>query len=237
MPVLLLAQGDARSRDLLKKAITARYGINPPALESLRIDFKGRARIKVGPLQTWVPVDVSAYFRFPTHMRWDFTVKPVGVPVQRGSESYDGERYYRARGNSTPTVIGDAVTVKSMRRRLWATAALLLTPLGEMSVRLTAGDDGVVDALNTQLNDSVRLSLRADGTLEQVEVACTNADSEREQVFRLHVTAAQHAVDELILPEKISAFWDSNPYFEIAPSKVTNNAAFSEGLFTLASDS
>ena len=55
MPVLLLAQGDAEARDLLRKAIEARYGPRPPALDSLKIDFNGRTRIKVGPVMTWVP--------------------------------------------------------------------------------------------------------------------------------------------------------------------------------------
>ena len=42
MPVLLLAQGDPQAKDLLRKAIHARYGLRPPALDSLHINFKGR---------------------------------------------------------------------------------------------------------------------------------------------------------------------------------------------------
>ena len=81
MPVLLLAQGDTTSKDMLRHAIEARYGLRPPVLESLQIDFKGRVRAKLGPINTWVPVEATAYFNFPTSMRWDFSVKAAGVQI------------------------------------------------------------------------------------------------------------------------------------------------------------
>src|SRR5262245_24666361 len=133
-----MAQGDAEAKDLLRKAIEARYGLRPPALESLQIDFKGRSRAKVGPITAWVPVEATAYFKFPTAMRWDFTVKPVGVSVQRGVDSFDGTTYRQQRGGSAVQVIPDSQQINSVQSRLWAIAALLLTPLGEQFVKLTA---------------------------------------------------------------------------------------------------
>jgi hypothetical protein len=236
MPVLLLAQGDAKARDTLKKAIGARYGFTPPAIESLRIDFKGRARVKVGPVSAWVPVEVSASFRFPTHMRWDFTVKPIGVPVQRGVEAYDGQQYRRVRGSSSPTLMNDEAVISSMRRRLWSVAALLLTPLGEHFVKLTSSDDGSINVTHTQLHDAVNMVLRANHTLERVQVECVNPDTERVQWFMMQVSEAQAPVDGLMLPSKINTFWDNEPYFEVEPVAVNSNPQLSDSLFTLTSD-
>jgi hypothetical protein len=237
MPVLLLAQGDAKARDLLKKAISARYGFNPPAIESLRIDFKGRARAKVGPITAWVPVDVTASFRFPTHMRWDFTVKPIGVPVQRGVEAFDGEQYRRVRGSSSPMLMNDENAISSMRRRLWSVAALLLTPMGEHFVRLTSNEDGSLNVAHTQLHDSVNMVLRPDNTLERLEVQCVNPDNDRTQMFMMKVSETQAPIGGLMLPTKIHTFWDGEPFFEVEPSAVDTNPHFGSGLFTLMNDS
>ena len=233
MPVLLLAQGDAEAKDLLRKAIEARYGLRPPALESLQIDFKGRVRAKVGPVTTWLPVDATAYFQFPTSMRWDFTVKPMGVPVQRGLDAFDGTTYRRLRGSNTPQVISDETQVTSVQRRLWAIAALFLTPLGDHFVKLSATGSHSLDATNTTLDDTVSLYLRPDNTLDYVQVACLNPDSNQQQTFTLRLSTDQAPVNEFMLPRKISAFWDDAPYFEVEPVRVDSSPQFTEALFTL----
>ncbi len=234
MPVLLLAQGDAEAKDLLRKAIEARYGLRPPAIESLQIDFKGRVRAKVGPITTWVPVDATAYFHFPTSTRWDFTVRPAGVTVQRGVDAFDGAAYRRVRGGGEPQVITDSQLVASTLSRLWAIAALLLTPLGEHFVRLTATGPNTLDAINTQINDSVSLHLRPDNTLDQVQVSCLNPDTEQQQIFTLRLSADQALVNDLVLPQKICAFWDDAPYFEVEPIRVETNPPIPEATFTLS---
>lgn len=235
MPVLLLAQGDAEAKDLLRKAIEARYGLRPPALESLQIEFKGRVRAKVGPVTTWVPVEATAYFRFPTSMRWDFNVKPVGVSVQRGVDAFDGTTYRRLRGNSPPEVITEDQQISSMQRRLWAIAALFLTPLGEQFVKLAATGPNSLDATNTKINDAVSLYLRPEHTLDRVQVVCLNPDTDKQQTFSLRPSTDQTAVNEFVLPRMISAFWDDAPYFEVEPVRVDSNPQFADSLFTLAS--
>jgi hypothetical protein len=236
VPVLLLAQGDAGAKDLLRKAIEARYGIRPPVIESLRINFKGRVRTKLGPITTWVPVDATANFQFPTSMRWDFTVRPIGVPLQRGSEAFDGTTYRRTRGGGAPAVITDTQHINSMQRRLWAIAALFLTPLGEGFVKLTAKGTNSLDATNTQIDDTVSLFLRADNTLDYVQVACLNPDNEQEQMFTLRLSSDQSPVNELMLPCKISTFWDDAPYFEVEPILVESNPQIPETVFSLSSN-
>lgn len=233
MPVLLLAQGDSKAKDMLRNAIEARYGLQPPALESLRIDFKGRVRTKVGPIATWVPVDATAHFLFPNAMRWDFTVRPVGVTIQRGIEAFDGTVYRRTRGGSEPTVISDAEAVQSIQRRLWAIAALLLTPLGEMFVTLALKDEACFEALNTEIQAAVSLCLLDNNTLHSVTVPCLNPDSGNIQNFIIQLSEEQTPVDEFMLPRKISTFWDDAPYFEVDPVAVQSNPEIPPSVFTL----
>jgi hypothetical protein len=233
VPVLLLAQGDATSKDMLRRAIEARYGLRPPALENLRIDFKGRLRAKLGPIVTWVPVDATACFNFPTSMRWDFAVKAAGVQLGSGVEAFDGSSYRSARGRKETGMITDPNLISSMQRRLWAIAALMLTPLGEHFVKLQTVGDHVLEVTNTQINASILLHLRPDNTLDYVEVDCLNPDADKQQKFTLRLSEEQALVDELMLPSKISAFWDGDSYFEVEPQKADTNPQFSESMFAL----
>lgn len=236
MRILLLAQGDSDAKDLLRAAIEARYGPSPPVIETLRVDFKGRARVKLGPIKTWVPVDMTTHFRFPDAMRLDFTVKPLGLSIQRGIEAYDGTTYRSVRGGNSPTVISEDNASHSIRRRLWAIAAVLLTPIGEMFVKLSAMGNSEIEALNTKLDDAVRLHLRDDNGLEYVYVACLNPDTGKEQVFKLQLTQEQTPIDNLMLPKKVSAFWDDDVYFEVEPLRAENNPPIADGVFTLEAD-
>ncbi|MGQ9888345.1 MAG: hypothetical protein ACUVSX_07635 [Aggregatilineales bacterium] len=233
MPVLLLAQGDPRAKDLLRRAIEARYGASPPAIESLDIEMKGRARARIGPVAAWIPLEIQARFRFPSAMRWDFIARPVGVAVQRGVDAFDGAVYRRQRGSDPPDVIQDQNLVQSVQCRLWVLAALFLTPLGEHFVRLSHTDDHSFEAANTLINDAVRLRLRPNFALEQVEVTCLNPDSGRHQRFSLRLSAEQGPVDGMMLPRKISAFWDDEPYFEAEPVRVVSNSDIADGVFAL----
>lgn len=234
MPVLLLAQGDAAAKDMLRRAIEARYGLRPPAIESLSIDFKGRARAKIGPVNTWVPVEAAARFLFPSAMRWDFTVRPAGVEIQRGSEAFDGKVYRRARGSQTPAVIDDSALVNSVQSRLWAMAAVLLTPLGEHFVKLAITGDHSFCATNTQINNAVELALRDNRTVDRASVTCLNPDSRQQQRFSLHLSENQMPVNDFMLPCKVNAFWDDDPYFEIEPVRADANLTLEEAVFSLS---
>ena len=236
MPVLLMAQGDAAAREQLRQAIEARYGMRPPVIENMRIDFKGRARAKIGPVTTWVPVDVTAQFRLPSAMRWDFTVRPAGVPVRKGVESYDGRTLRRAVGKETPEEIQDEDIISSAQRRLWAIAALLLTPLGDHFVTLTAENGDRFAANNRQVGSEVHLLMHADKTIEQVYVACLNSESGFIQRFKLVPQEGLVAFDELLLPKRVAAFWDDDPWFEVTPVAALANAEIDDSVFTLAQD-
>lgn len=235
MPVLLLAQGDPQAKDLLRRAIEARYANSPPAIDHLRMDMNGRVRAKVGPLMTWVPLHIRASFQFPNAVRWDFSVRPVGVPVQRGTEAYDGSVYRQARGRRAE-MIENVDVIHSLRHRLWAMAAVLLTPLGEHFVKLEASGDFDLDATNTTLGDTVRLRLREDYTLDQVQVNCLNPESGRRQMFTLMLSAELKPVDDIMLPRKIQAFWDDQPYYEVEPTHIENRTGIADEVFSLEAD-
>jgi hypothetical protein len=231
---LLLAHGDPEAKKLLRHAIEARYGTRPPVLDSLRIDFNGRARVKVGPLGTWVPVDTTAYFHFPTSMRLDFTVRPLKLPVQHGIEAFDGTTCRSSRGDKEPTILTDEEHVYSMRRRLWAVAATLLTPLGDQTVKLSAQGENKFEALNTQLEDSALITLREDGTLEQVRVECLNPANNQHQQYTIYLSENVTNVNEVILPAKIAIHWDDEPHYELEPIRAVSNPDIPSARFTLS---
>lgn len=236
MPVLLLCYGDKEAKELLKGAIEARYGATPPVIDSLIVTFKGRARAKLGPITTWVPVDAKAYFRFPSHIRWDFVVRPLRLTIQRGVESFDGESYISARGANPPKVITNDQYAISVRRRLWTMAAILLTPLSDSAVKLTNTGDYCFEATHTKLNDSVLLCARPNKTLDYASVSCLNPDTEKQQIFTLRTSEEQHMAGNLMLPAQISAYWDDDASFEVTPSDVQLNPLLDDTIFTLESD-
>jgi len=235
VPVLLLAQGDPQAKDLLRRAIEARYAMSPPAIENLRLDMNGRVRTKIGPIMTWVPLHIRASFNFPSAVRWDFTVRPVGVPVQRGCEAFDGSVYRQSRGRRSE-IIDNPDIIYSLRHRVWAMAAVLLTPLGEHFVKLETAGTGELDATNVKLGGTVRLKLRGDYTLEQVQVNCLNPESGRTQLFTMALSAEQQPVDGIMMPRRIQAFWDDQPYYEVEPTHIENRTEIASEVFSLEAD-
>lgn len=236
MPVLLLARGDSESRELLKKSIIARYGTRPPVIESLQMGFNGRIHTKVGPIKAWVPLELSASFLFPDAMRWDFVAKPIGVAVMRGVDSYDGAVMRTLRGNGKPTVIEDSALIVSLQKRLWAVAALLLTPLGDHFVELKQLSDLSFSATNTQINASVTLNLRENHQIDEVSVLCLNPDTHQEQRFKLRISDELVTHGELLLPKQITAYWDDVAWFEVEPTAAQDNPDFAKDVFTLGAD-
>jgi hypothetical protein len=234
MPALLLCQGDIDAKKMLRQAIEARYSVSPPAIESLRINFKGRARIKLGPVKTWLPIEAEARFVFPTHLRWDFVVKPLNLPVQRGIEAFDGKTYRMTRGNNPPSEIDQTKVIASARGRLWAMAALLLTPMSDYYIKISLCGENCIEALNTKLNDSVRIYLRSDYSVEYAEVECLNPDTQKVQKHTLRLEKNQSPIAGLMLPTKVSAYWDDEIYYEMQPVSADLQTVLTDELFTLA---
>jgi len=236
MPVLLLARGDPDSRTLLRRAIEARYGLGPPAIETLKLQLKGRTRTKIGPLATWVPFEGTAYFKFPFSIRWNFTMRPAGVALSSGEEAFDGA-VCRKRHNRDPiTIVSDAEQVASALARVWTTSAILLMPLTEHYVELHRTNALNLDATNTDYKVTTRLSLNEDHTLDSTATECLNPSTGKRQNFSIQVSEGQEVIGDLMLPRKISLCWDSQPEFEFTPVAVEINGAFDEALFRLESN-
>lgn len=230
MPVLLLAQGDPEAKDLLRRAIDARYGKRPPAIEALRVDFKGRARLTA---DTWTPLDVTARFAFPEHLRWDFVVKLIDRDVIRGIEAYDGHVFRAMRNNKAPRSIDQTKHLKSIRARLWTMAAILLTPMSDFTVKVTKCGEYCFDAENTQLNDTVRIYLREDYSVEKAQTRCWNPDTQREQLHTIFLSTEQKIVNDMVMPKMFGAFWDRNVAYEMTPIRVQRPHKIDTDIFTL----
>jgi hypothetical protein len=236
MPVLLLARGDSDSKTMLRRAIEARYGLGPPAIETLRLDLKGRTRAKVGPVSTWMPLEGIAYFKFPMSVRWDFTMRPVGVPLNSGAAAFDGATCRKRHNRDPITVIDDAEQMASAQARMWTVCAVLLTPLAEHFVELKATGERTLDAIHTEAGITTHLQLHEDHTLDFAATECLNPDSGKRQTYMLRISDGQAVVGDLMLPRKVGTFWDEQQESELSPVAVGNNPTVDEALFRLEHD-
>lgn len=233
MPVLLLCQGEAEAKKRLRRAIEARYGINPPAIEKISMSFKGRAHAKLGPIKTWIPVEAKASFVFPSHLRWEFSLKPLNLPMQKGIETYDGKMYRNQKAIGANKESVKTTYMASARGRLWQMAAILLTPMSDFYIKISSCGEDCIIAENTKLNDSVHIYLRPNDTIDYAVAKCFNPDAEREQKLYLKLSEELVNVDGLMLPTQVSAFWDDEPYFEMQPIAINTNPDLPEECFTL----
>ena len=236
MPVLLLARGDQESKNLLRHAIEARYGLGPPAIETLKIEMKGRARTRVGPIGTWMSLEGIAYFKFPLAVRWDYTIRPVGIAVNRRAEAFDGIACRKRENRDKVSVVDDVEHVASAQARLWAICALLLMPLAEHFVELKAAGERALDAVHSDTGITAHLELNEDHTLDYTSGQCLNPSSGKQQTYMLRLSEGQAIVDELMLPRKVGVFWDDQPEMELSPVAAESNPAVDDGFFRLEHD-
>jgi hypothetical protein len=234
MPVLLLAQGDAPARDAVRKAIEARYGMRPPVLDSLQIHFKGQFYTNIGPMDAWVPIEATARFRFPAAMRWDFIIKPLNLPQRRGIEAFDGVHYRRVSDGKTVQIVEDEKQITSVRRRMWAIAAILLTPLSDMQVKLSTLEQGGIRASNIQLGAHVDIQLQQDNVLESVQVRCMNSETNTKQDFKIQLSQKLISMGALLLPDRIRMLWDHDPSMQLEPVSAKSNLDLPNNLFALS---
>jgi hypothetical protein len=234
MPVLLLARGDKEGRELLRKALQARYGMGAPALESLSIRLQGRARVKVGPLTHWASLQTDIKFAFPGRARWDSTIRALGVTLRTYANAFDGTFYRKAVGNNPVQTVTKPEWVRAARLRLMASSGMLLTPLAEQFIELKGTGERSFEAKNIETQDTVSVTLHEDYTLDTVSTLCLNPDQDfREMLFSLQASGGQIAVHDLMLPGKVTISWNNTPEYEVTPVSVDVNAAFDESQFLL----
>lgn len=233
MPILLLSRGDQDSRNLLKQAITARYGHSAPMIDTVKIDLKGRSRVKLAFASTWMHTDATLFVKFPSSIRWDFTVRPVGLPVTSSSEAFDGEALRRSRMLRGAEVHTDTAALRSSQSRIWMVAVMLLTPLSDPAVQLAIKADNLLEVTHTTLGVCVHLLLNDDKTLNRVTTRCYNPLTEREQLYTLQAEGGQHVVNNVMLPSQINVLWDTELDMEMMPLHVDINPPLNEDFFKL----
>lgn len=226
MPVLLLARGDTQGKDLLRRAIEARYGFAPPALETLQLRVEGRVRSQVGPFNTWLSLAADIYLKFPLALRREYRLSLLGVRLRSGSDSFDSMVY-----RQNDTVMTDPTIVASMQAQTWVMSALLLMPLTEQHVEIISKGERSIEATHTETDDHAVLHLGESYMVEQVTTQCIHPQTGQMCAFALQASKQQVTLDSLIVPAKITLLWDNVPYLEVQPVSAKPNVPLADSLF------
>jgi hypothetical protein len=233
MPVLMLARGDPAAKDLLRAAIEARYGFRPPTLETLELAMKGRVHSKVGLITTWLPIDFTVRLKFPQCIAWEYVVRPLGLPVRRAAEAFDGTAL-RRKHTSTLSAVTNPAQTDAVQKRLWALAAILLMPLTEHYVELTSAGERVLNATHRDTGNTAQITLKPDNSISSVEIPCYNPAAEKEQLYRLVLSGGSVTLNDLILPAKIASYWDNEADSEFELVRAIVNPPLDTKTFTMA---
>jgi len=233
MPVLLMAHGDAASRNMLKHAIIKRYATRPPTVDSVKIIYRGYLNARPGPKPKWIPLKATAYLKTSGAMRWELEAKPPKAPARTLIESYDGEHLLTQQNDDTIRLVSDEERIRSIQQRTWAMKAMLLTPLCEHWVKLQQVGSLAFRAENLVLQTAVTIHLKPDFGIKQLYVDCVNPRSKQRERYIIEIGADLVTIDGLILPKVMLAFWNDLPWFELTPVKVDTHSNISPGTFTL----
>jgi hypothetical protein len=220
MSFLSLSKGDPAARDLLQRAISARYGLRPLPLESVRLGLIGHGR---GPLG--LPVNVIITYSFITGSQWrsDHIRKLFGLVIGRCGASFDGDAYYERNGKAT-TRSDDPRVVDGMRKRLWTEAASLLTPLTAPGVTIKALDDCTFQAILDSNPASVAtIRLNPDHTVAAVEARCYHPNHRQELRLCIKPEGGLQTINGFIVPRQITYGWEDQPADTFAVSSAEAN--------------
>jgi len=237
MPFLLLTQGDPIGLDLLKKLVERRYGGSPPALDALRVTYRGWTAARLGPLPLRAGVEAVATYRFPFQIRWDFTVRMLRVLSSRYTTSFDGRVVYEEQSGRV-TRSDDAAGVDSARARAWSEAVYFVSPMiADHNVRVQSVGAHAFQAFAPGAADiSALVRLNEDYTLAAVEIERLDPSDNRVKLQRLRPAGELVKVDGLILPEHLERYWDDVLAMRLSPVKVELNPALEPDTFTLKSE-
>jgi len=233
MPILMLAQGDQPAKNMLGQLIVTRYGLRPPTLDNLIIDFRGHIPFKTEDGIRAIPLDATAMFNFPNAMRWDFTVRhPDGKTVQN-IESFDGRLLHEQRQQQPPQVVTHIEHLHGIIRRLWAMAAILVTPLSDPNIHLAMHNSRAFYAQDLRFGDAVMIRISSEQRVECVQAICYNPSTATEQIYSLLPSPELIEVDGLVLPKSLRAYWDEDILFELKPIAAEAGLVVPESMFRL----
>ena len=205
MSFLSLSRGDPQARDLLQKAIRARYGLRPLPLDSVRLWMTGKGQ---GPLGLFTTVTVTMSLIPGSHWRWEQTGHLLGITTGSFTVTYDGGAAYERRGGSV-TQANDPAIVQGARCRLWLESASMLTPLTAPDVTLKAVDERTFQAMpEPESNDTATIRLNADDTVAAVEASCYHAGQKCEKLFVIQPAGGLQTLEGFTVPRQLVYQWD-----------------------------
>lgn len=143
MSFLSLSKGDPAARELLQRAIRARYGIRPVPVDNLRIWL---SRPDKGPLGLPVRLSRTLSFSGATHWRQDDAQKLFGPSVKQVTASFEPLACYEKIGRAVKR-LDNADVLRAARRFVWNHIAFMLTPLTMEGVTLKLVDDNSFQAI------------------------------------------------------------------------------------------
>jgi hypothetical protein len=204
MSFLSLAAGDPAARNLLQKAIRARYGMRPLPVESVRLSMTARAK---GPLGLPATAHITLSFIAPTHWRWDRSVKFLSFPLSQFTARFDGTTYYEQNGKNVMQS-NDAPAVEGMRCRLWSEVAALLTPLTVRGVILKTVDEHTFQAtLESAPTNAAIIHLNDDDTLESIQADCYRNADQFKAPLTIRPQGGLQTLDGFTVPNQIAYQW------------------------------
>ncbi len=228
MSTLLLTQGDPAALNLLRRAIAARYFISPPALESLRVDYRGRGHVKLGHMHSWVPLEAVLFFHFPDSMRWNYTIKPLGVTLRRGSGSFVKGTFY---SEQQPAPVTHSTMLEHLRLSIWAMGALMLTPLSQPTIYLESRTDHSFIIHNTENEDQFEVLLYDDYLVRAIRFSSPMLSEETRQPISICPSREQTVLDGLTVPRRVEVLRGSTLLYEADVANVAANPMLSTSFF------
>jgi hypothetical protein len=204
MSFLSLSRGDPQARDLLQRAIRARYGLRPLPLDSVRLWMTGKG---TGPLGLFTTVTATVSLIPGSHWRWDQTSHLLGITTGIFTVTYDGGTCYERRGRLV-TRASDPAIVQGARCRMWLECASMLTPLTTPDVTLKAVDERTFQAMpDPESNDAATIRLNADDTVSAVEASCYHAAQKCEKLLTIRPAGGLQTLDGFTVPRQIVYQW------------------------------
>ncbi len=211
MAILLMTQGDPAAKEMLRRAIAARYYNSPPTLESLKVEYHGRGHLKLGPIHSWVPLDIRIYFRFPDAMRWDYRLSPFGLPLQRGTGSYVRDTFYSEHGTARIT---NSSLLDHLRLCIWGAGATMLTPLSQPNIHVKVKTERSFIAVNTVTHDCIEVRLNPDYSLDSVCFSSVNIEDENTQQIAIQPSTDLVALNGVLMPRMIRLLRNNQVAYE-----------------------
>ena len=229
MSFLSLSTGDPAARDLLERAIRARYGLRPVPVESLRLWL---SRPDKGPLGLPVQMHRTLSYTGATHWRQDDISKLFGLTIRRFTTSFEPLAYYEQNGQNVRR-LDDSDVRRASRRFLWSHIAFMLTPLTMEGVTVNFVNETSFQAIRDADTTAVAtISLDANDAVT-VESEAYHPTTEKVTKFKLYGQGALRVLEGLTVPTQLVYQWGTEQPEAFTVTKVEVNPHLPKSQFAL----